>query len=100
MKTNNHIKHMSLAALKQQRHTLDKQNMALYIGMMAMTIVMTVVLCLNLSQTATDVILTISAIAMEVILPVSFYKIVKRAWTINDIDRETRRIALAHENGA
>ena len=100
MKTSKNSKQVSLAALKQQRSTLDKQNTVLFIGTGVMAIVMTAVLCLGLNQTVTDAIITVSVIAMEIVLPVSFYMIVKRTWVINDIEREMRKNAIAQENAA
>ena len=100
MKTSKNSKQVSLAALKQQRSTLDKQNTVLFIGTIVMAIVMTAVLCLGLNQTVTDAIITVSVIAMEIVLPVSFYMIVKRTWVINDIEREMRKNAIAQENAA
>ena len=100
MKTSKNSKQVSLAALKQQRSTLDKQNTVLLIGTIVMAIIMTAVLCLGLNQTVTDAIITVSVIAMEIVLPVSFYMIVKRTWVINDIEREMRKNAIAQENAA
>ena len=100
MKTSKNSKQVSLAALKQQRSTLDKQNTVLFIGTIVMAIVMTAVLCLGLNQTVPDAIITVSVIAMEIVLPVSFYMIVKRTWVINDIEREMRKNAIAQENAA
>ena len=100
MKTSKNSKQVSLAALKQQRSTLDKQNTVLFIGTIVMAIVMTAVLCLGLNQTVTDAIITVSVIAMEIVLPVSYYMIVKRTWVINDIEREMRKNAIAQENAA
>ena len=37
---------------------------------------------------------------MEIVLPVSYYMIVKRTWVINDIEREMRKNAIAQENAA
>ena len=100
MKTSKNSKQVSLAALKQQRSTLGKQNTVLFIGTIVMAIVMTAVLCLGLNQTVTDAIITVSVIAMEIVLPVSYYMIVKRTWVINDIEREMRKNAIAQENAA
>lgn len=99
MKTKEKNSQVNLSVLKLQRSNLDKQTAALFITMMVMTFLLVAVLQLNfLSENAMSAITAVLSFGLMYIMPVFIYKNVKLAWTINDIDREMRKAAVAPEN--